>query len=408
MSRRQTRADLLLVNATVVTMRNGTYSTLEDHCVAIRGQQIAWVLPTGELADAPEVLAERVLHAHGRVLTPGLIDCHTHLVFGGNRAAEFEERLRGVSYADIAARGGGIQATVRATRDASENDLADAAAERLKDWLDDGVTTVEIKSGYGLDRATEEKLLRAIRRLDERSPVSIVKTFLGAHALPTEYADRPDEYIALVVAMLKDFAAAGMIDQVDGYLESIAFDAAQIRAVFNAARDAGLPVKLHADQLSDSGGAALAAEYGALSADHIEYTTEAGVKAMAAAGTTAVLLPVAFYALRETQAPPIEALREHGVPMAVATDANPGTGPTSSLRLAMNMACVLFGLTPEEALAGTTVHAARALGLDDRGVIEPGLRADLCLWNIETPAELCYWTGNRPLAHLICGGTLLQ
>ncbi len=331
---------------------------------------------------------------HGAWITPGLIDCHTHLVFAGNRAEEFELRLNGASYEDIARAGGGIVSTVTKTRATSEDELFAQSLPRARALLHDGVTTLEIKSGYGLDLDSEAKMLRVARRVGAELGVTVRTTFLGAHAIPSEFAGRQSDYVDEVcVRMLPAIAQAGLADAVDAFCENIAFTPSETRRVFEEAHALGLPVKLHADQLSDLGGAALAAEFGALSADHLEYTSEDGVRAMAAAGSIAVMLPAAFYTLRETRLPPIDQFRAHGVPMAVASDLNPGTSPLLSLRHAMNMACTLFRMTPEEALRGATVNAARALGLNDRGTLEAGKRADFVIWDIGHPAELSYWIG---------------
>lgn len=391
--------DLLLTDAKLATMRGGRYAAIERGAIGIDTGRIVWVGAAAALPGPAASLARACESLEGRWVTPGLVDCHTHLVYDGNRAHEFEQRLAGATYEDIARAGGGILGTVRATRDASETRLAQEAAGRLRRLMDEGVTTVEIKSGYGLDTATEIKMLRVARRLGETTGADVRTTFLGAHALPPEYAGRLDDYIDLVCdEMLPAVAATGLADAVDAFCERIAFSPRQTARVFDRARALGLPVKLHADQLSDSGGAALAAGYGALSADHLEYTAEAGVAAMAAAGTVAVLLPGAYYFLRETRPPPVPALRAHGVPMAVATDCNPGSSPLTSILLALNMACTLFRLTPEEALAGATVHAARALGLAaTRGTLEPGKVADLVAWSIDAPAELAYAMGANPL-----------
>ncbi len=366
---------------------------------------IAWMGSLSELPDGHRTAS--VLDLEGRLVTPALIDCHTHLVHGGNRAKEFEMRLNGASYEDIARAGGGIVSTVAATRAATEDDLVDSALPRLDTLLAEGVATVEIKSGYGLDTETELRMLRAARRLAELRPVAVQTSFLGAHAVPPEFSGRNDAYIDdECIPALRVAQAEGLVDAVDAFCEGIAFSPVEVARVFDVARELNLPVKIHAEQLSDLGGAAMAAAYGALSADHLEYLGEAGVVALAKAGTTAVILPGAFYTLRETQVPPIDLLRENGVPMAVATDANPGSSPLTSLLLTMNMASTLFRLTPEEALAGTTRNAARALGLSDRGVIAPGLRADLAVWDVEEPAELVYRMGYNPLFTRIVGGEL--
>jgi imidazolonepropionase len=395
-----TAPDALLTNATLATMVPGApYGLVADGAVAIRDGRIAWA---GPAADCPI----RDLPAQdlgGRLVTPGLIDCHTHIVHGGNRAREFELRLEGASYEEIARAGGGIVSTVRATRAASDDALLAGALAHADTLIAEGATVIEVKSGYGLDRDTELRMLRTARRIAEVRPVRIRTSFLGAHAVPQGID--ADTYIDTVcIPTLRAAAAEGLVDAVDGFCEGIAFSPAQIARVFDTARALGLAVKLHAEQLSNLGGAALAASYGALSADHLEYLDAAGVAAMAAAGTVAVILPGAFYTLRETQAPPIALLREAGVPMAVATDCNPGSSPMSSLLLAMNMACTLFRLTPEEALTGATRNAARALGLDDCGTIEPGMRADLAVWNVEHPAELAYRIGFNPLHSRIFGG----
>lgn len=389
-------AAITLRGARVATMAAGCADVIEDAAVAVRDGLIVWVGPDAAL-PAEHAAAEAVA-LEGRLLTPALVDCHTHLIFGGDRAREFEMRLEGASYEEIARAGGGIVSTVRATRAASENALVAAALPRLDALLAEGVATVEVKSGYGLDVETELRMLRAARRLARLRPVRIVTTFLGAHATPPEYAGRADAYVdEVAIPALRAAHAEGLADAVDAFCEGIAFSPAQVARVFDAAQALGLPVKLHAEQLSNLGGAALAARYGALSADHVEHLDAAGVAAMAAAGTVAVLLPGAFYALRETQPPPVEALRAAGVPMAVATDCNPGTSPMTSLLLAMNMACTFFRLTPAEALAGATAHAARALGLADCGVVAPGMRADLAEWDVAHPAELAYRIGFNPL-----------
>lgn len=366
---------------------------------------IAWV---GAHTDLPAIYADApTTDLEGRLVTPGLIDCHTHLVFGGHRAVEFEMRLNGASYEEVARAGGGIISTVTATRDASEDALVAGALPRLDALIAEGVTTVEIKSGYGLNMEVELRMLRAARRLAQIRSVTIKTTYLGAHAVPPEYAGRDDAYIDEVcIPTLQVAHAEGLVDAVDAFCEGIAFQPAQVARVFEVATELGLPVKIHAEQLSNLGGAEMAAGFEALSADHIEYLDEAGVKAMADAGSVAGILPGAFYTLRETQMPPIDLLRKHGVPMAVATDANPGSSPMTSLLLAMNMAATLFRMTPEEALAGVTRNAARALGLADRGRIAPGLRADLAVWDVSIPAELSYRIGFNPLHARIYGGRL--
>lgn len=399
--------NLLLTHARVAMLRQGTPSGdfLENGAIALKSGRIDWV---GPMAAIPEVCDNWPAHnVNGRLVTPGLIDPHTHVVFAGDRAAEFEMRLNGASYAELAQSGGGIVSTVQATREASEADLIEAALPRIDALIAEGVCTIEIKSGYGLNREAELTMLRAARAVAMRRPVNVVTTYLGAHAIPPEYVSRRDEYIDdVVIPTLHDAHAEGLVDAVDGFCESIAFDTNQIARVFDAAQKLGLPVKLHAEQLSNLGGARLAASYDALSADHLEYLDETGVAAMAHAGTVAVMLPGAFYTLRETQCPPIETLRKYGVEMALATDCNPGSSPLTSLLLAMNMGCTLFRMTPAETLAGVTRNAARALGLNDRGVIAPGLRADLAIWDVATPAALSYRMGFNPLHKRIFGGCL--
>jgi imidazolonepropionase len=397
--------DLLLLDAHVATMRAGgvPYGAIPDGAVGIKGGTIVWV---GRASDVPrDVKAYRTLQCDGRWLTPGLIDCHTHLVYAGNRAGEFEQRQDGVTYADISRQGGGINATVRATRAATAADLAQQSRPRLDALAAEGVTTIEIKSGYGQETATELKQLDVARAIGRQLGVDVRTTLLAAHALPPEFMGRGDDYIDYVCReMIPAVVQAGIADAVDAYCETIAFTPEQTQRVFAAARVHRLPVKLHADQLSDTGGAALAAAAGALSADHLEFSNAQGVAAMARAGTVAVLLPGAFYVLRETQLPPIAVLREKRVAMAVATDCNPGTSPTTSLLLMLNMACTLFRMTPQEALAGATVHAARALGLDDRGTLHAGQRADIVAWDIAEPAELAYRIGANPCAGVIRAG----
>lgn len=397
--------DAIWVNANIATMTdNGQpYGTIENAVLAVKDGHIAFVGPRAEL-PAFDALATPLYDVAGQWLLPGFIDCHTHLVYAGDRANEFELRLNGASYQQIAAAGGGIKATVAATRAASHEQLFVLAKARLNTLLSQGVTTVEIKSGYGLDLASEQKILEVAAELSQHHPVSVQKTFLGAHALPPEYADNADGYIDAVCDMLPRLAALHLVDAVDVFCEGIGFSVAQSRKVFNAATALGLPVKAHAEQLSNLGGSALVAEFGGLSADHIEFLDEAGVAAMAKAGTVAVLLPGAFYFLREHQLPPIALLRQYKVPMAVATDLNPGTSPLCSLPLMLNMACTLFRLTPEEALLGVSRHAAKALGLRDRGTLAVGQRADFACYAISRPAELCYQFGVSSLKQLIING----
>lgn len=394
---------MLLRNAVVATMAGDQpYGLIKNAAIKVKQGLIAWV---GAESDLPAQLDGPSEDLDGRLVTPGLIDCHTHIVFGGNRAAEFEMRLNGASYEEVARAGGGIVSTVTATRDTSEAALLADALTRVDAMLAEGVSLIEVKSGYGLDHDTELKMLRVARAIGDARPVRVRTTFLGAHAVPPEYTGRADDYIDHVCLPALDAAhAEGLVDAVDGFCEGIAFDTDQIARVFDKARSLGLPVKLHAEQLSNIGGTRLAAEHRALSADHVEYATEADAKALAAAGSTAVLLPGAFYTLHETQMPPVDAFRAHGVPIALATDCNPGSSPLSSLLLTMNMGCTLFRLTPEEALAGVTRHAANALGLDDTGVISPGRRADLAIWNVSNPAELAYRIGFNPLERRIFGG----
>ena len=379
-------------NCHAASMANGTYSIIEDAAIVTEGVHIVWIGPRAEMPDQGDI---KTVDLNGAWVTPGLIDCHTHTVFGGNRSGEFEQRLQGVSYAEIAAAGGGIASTVRATRAASEEELFSSANRRLQQLLKDGVTTVEIKSGYGLDLASERKMLRVARQLGEQLPVTVRTTCLAAHALPPEYKDRADDYIAHICSdMLPALAAENLVDAVDAFCEYLAFSTEQVEQVFIIAGQLGLPVKLHAEQLSSLHGSSLAARYQALSADHLEFMTEEDAIAMASSGTVAVLLPGAFYFLRETQLPPMDALRKHGVKIAIATDLNPGTSPGLSLRLMLNMACTLFRMTPEEALAGATIHAAKALGMaDTHGSLEAGKVADFVAWNIERPADLAYWLG---------------
>lgn len=400
------RWDVLLTGARLATFAGDTpFGLIDDGALAIAGDRIAWVGRRAELASSGFPPAVETIDLGGALVTPGLIDCHTHLVFGGQRAREFDMRLHGASYETIARAGGGIVSTVTATRAASENELLASASMRARALLADGVTTLEIKSGYGLALDDERKMLRVARRLGEELGVTVRTSFLGLHTVPPEFRERRAAYVTEVCdRWLPALAEEGLIDAVDAFCERIAFTAEETRRLFERATALNLPVKLHAEQLSDQGGAALVAEFGGLSADHLEHLDDAGIEAMAGAGTVAVLLPGAFYALRETTLPPVDGLRAAGVPLAVATDCNPGTSPLLSLRLAANMACTLFRLTPDEALRGITVHAARALGLDDRGTLAAGQRADLAVWRVQEPAELCYWIGGDLLGQRWVGG----
>ena len=400
--------DALWVNARLATMApdaRAPYGAIDPGAIAVTGERIAWVGPMDALPEGvPPDLSRH--DAGGNWITPGLIDCHTHLVYAGSRAAEFEQRLEGVSYEEIARRGGGILSTVQATRAASEDRLAELALDRIGSLLSEGVTTIEIKSGYGLDVGTELRQLRAARRVGRDAPVEVVTTFLGAHLVPPEFGGRTDAYVDFLCAeSLPAAAEAGLADAVDAFCERIAFSPAQTERIFEAAAALGLPVKLHAEQLSDQGGAALAARFGALSADHLEHVSEASVAAMAEAGTVAVLLPGAFYFLRETKLPPLERFRAHGVPVALSTDSNPGSSPVGSLLLMLSMGCTFFRMTPEEALAGVTRNAAAALGLGDvTGTLETGKRADFVLWDIADPAELAYRIGVNPCLEVVRSG----
>jgi len=394
--------DLLLENCRAATMRSGApYGAVEDAAIGITGQKIAFVGPRKDAGGA-----RQRIDLKNRWVTPGLIDCHTHLVYGGDRANEFEMRLKGATYEEIARAGGGIVSTVKATRAASEAELVASAAKRLKPLLAEGVTLIEIKSGYGLDLETEGRQLRAARTLAKQQRVGVRATCLAAHALPPEFKDRSDDYIALVCdRIIPVLHQEGLIDAVDVFCEKIAFSPEQTRRVFDTAKKLGIPVKLHAEQLSDLNGAALAAEYGALSAEHLEWANEAGIAAMAKSGTVAVLLPGAFYALRETKLPPIDGFRKAGVPMAIATDSNPGSSPALSLLLMLSMACTFFRFTPEEALRGVTTNAAKALGIGKtHGTLDSGKQADLVVWDVERPAELSYWVGGNPSAAIMQAG----
>jgi imidazolonepropionase len=390
--------DAVWLNVNLATMEGAEpYGAIRDGAVAVKDGRISWVGPRSAWKDK----TAREHDARGAWLTPGLVDCHTHLVYAGDRAAEFELRLQGASYEEIARAGGGIVSTVAQTRAASEDELVRTAQARLRQWFTEGVAVVEVKSGYGLNEDTELKMLRAARRLEG---VTVKTTFLGAHALPAEFKGRPDDYIDFVC----DVMPLAKADAVDAFCEGIGFSVSQVEKVFKRAKEQNIPVKLHADQLSDLGGAALAAKYGALSADHLEYSNEAGVQAMAKAGTVAVLLPGAFYFLREKQLPPVEALRRHGVPIALATDNNPGSSPLTSLLLTMNMACTLFRLTPEEAFAGITRNGAKALGMQaTHGTLETGKQADFALWEIQSPAALAYAMGANPNVGAVRRGELL-
>ena len=394
---------LLLTNCHVASMTEGSgYGALHDGAILVDQGKICWL---GKRSDAPRADA-RHIDLGGRWVTPGLIDFHTHLVFGGTRAGEFEQRLNGSTYEQIARAGGGIMSTVAATRAATEEELVEGAIPRLRSLAATGVTTIEIKSGYGLDLQSELKMLRAARELESRVPMTVVTTFLGLHAVPPEFADRPDDYVDVVIkAALPVIAMEGLASAVDAYLETIAFSEEQVERYFAAAAALGLKPKLHADQLASGNGAHLASRAKALSADHLEYLDEAGAKAMASAGVAAVLLPGAFLTLRETKVPPVDLLRRAGVDMAVATDCNPGTSPMTSMLLAMNLGCTLFGLTPLEALKGATINAAKALDRDEEiGSIEPDKAADLAVWDIAGPAELSYWLGHSPLYTRFKGG----
>ena len=397
--------DRLWKNARLATMTGQGLGLVDKGLIAARGGDIVYAGPE---AEAPAFTAPEVVDCDGRWITPGLVDCHTHIVHGGNRAHEFELRLAGATYEELARAGGGIVSTMKATRAASEDELLAQALPRVDALIAEGVTTLEVKSGYGLERVAEMKSLKAARRLGEVRPLSVTTTFLGAHALPPEAAGDKDAYIDLVCRdMLPAVAAAGLADSVDAFCEAIGFTPEQVARVFETAKGLGLPVKLHAEQLSNLHGAALAARFGAQSADHLEYIDEAGAAALAASGTVAVLLPSAFYFVRETHKPPVELLRRHGVPIAIASDSNPGSSPLTSLLLAMNMAATLFRLTVDECLAGVTREAARALGRLDRiGTLEAGKSCDLAIWNVERPAELVYRMGFNPLHQRVWRGTI--
>jgi imidazolonepropionase len=405
-----TQHDTLWINGTLsIITEQGVSETLETGAIACKDGLISLISPMDKLGDTHSNLATKVIDLKGKCLTPGLIDCHSHLVFGGNRAEEFNLRLQGQSYEQIAKQGGGIMSTVNHTRAATEQQLEHDARSRLALLVSDGVTSIEIKSGYGLTFKDEEKMLRVARRLGDTSPVTVTTTFLGAHALPPEYTNNRSGYLDLVCKeMLPKLHAQGLIDSVDAFCESIAFSVDEVEQVFQAATDLGLPVKLHAEQLSNSGGAELAAKYHALSADHLEYLDETGVQAMAASGSVAVLLPGAFYMLRETQKPPVQLLRDYQVPIALATDINPGSSPVLSARLMMVLGCQEFGLTPEEALRGMTINAAKALGKSDSvGSLQIGKAADLAIWDVQQPFELAYWLGGNKAESVIKAGSCI-
>ena len=410
-------------HAKLATMTTGSaWGWVEDGALLTEGDRIVWAGPDSDVPReagahvAAHVAAHLATHVathvapqaehdlHGALVTPGLIDAHTHLVYGGDRAAEFEQRLQGASYEDIARAGGGIRATVAATRAASDDALFRSAAARARTLMQEGVTTLEIKSGYGLSATHEARCLAVARRIGAEMPISVRTTSLAAHALPPEYNGRADDYITAACSWLAEQHAAGLVDAVDAFCDTIGFTPAQTERIFQAAQQLGLPVKLHAEQLSDQGGAALAARYGALSCDHLEHLSAAGIHAMRGAGTVAMLLPGAYYFLRETKLPPVQALRDAGVPIAIATDHNPGSSPGLSLLLMLNMACTLFRLTPEEAWRGVTVHAAQALGLPDRGTLAAGQRADFVVWDAEHPREMAYRFGHNPCRRVVCGG----
>ena len=391
-------------NARLATMEGDSWGLVEDGALLVQGDRLAWV---GALAHLPAATLARVTREHdlgGALVTPGLIDCHTHLVYGGQRAREFELRLQGASYEDIARAGGGIRSTVSATRAASDADLLASAGKRARALMAEGVTTLEIKSGYGLSLQQEQRCLALARQVGRELPLSVCTTYLGAHALPPEFDGRPDDYISAVCDWLPQLHALGLVDAVDAFCENIGFSPAQTRRVFEAARSLGLPVKLHAEQLSDQGGAALAAEFGALSCDHLEHLSPHGIAAMRASGSVAVLLPGAYYFLRETRLPPIAGLRAQGVPIALASDHNPGSSPGLSLLLMLSMACTFFRMTPLEAVQGVTLHAAQALGLRDRGRLAAGQRADFAVWDLAHPHELAYWFGHNPCQRVVVGG----
>jgi imidazolonepropionase len=401
--------DQVWIGANIATMAGtAPYGSIENAALAIKGERIAWIGAAAEGRGLAQAQGLEIHEAEGLWITPGLIDCHTHLVYGGNRVEEFEQRLCGVSYEDIARAGGGIQSTVRATRASSRDSLYESALSRLKFLMAEGVTTIEIKSGYGLELTAERRLLEVARDLGERMPITVKTTFLGLHSLPPEFAAERRRFVAEVSGpWLESLAAANLVDAVDSFCENIAFSVPETEQFLRAAKRLGIAAHVHAGQLSDMGAAQLAAKYSALSADHLEYLSAEGARAMASAGTVAVLLPTAYFTLRQTTPPPVAALRDAGVPIAVATDSNPGTSPCTSILLALSMACTLFGLTPEEALAGATRNAAQALGVrDEVGTIEIGKRADLAFWRVERPAQLCYGLGGNPCAAVMYRGKI--
>ena len=397
---------MLLKNATIATMTNqDSYGLIEHGALFIRDGKISWVGKGSEIPS--ELISSESKDLEGRLVTPGLVDCHTHILYGGNRSVEFEMRLNGANYKDIARAGGGINSTVSDTRLSSIEDLVKDSLPRVDQLISEGVTLIEVKSGYGLDRETELKMLKAARQIQSQRPIRVVTTFLGAHAVPPEYKDDPDAYIDnICIPTLNNANNQGLVDAVDAFCENIAFNVDQVERVFQSAKKMGLPVKIHSEQLSHMGGTKLAADYRALSADHIEYANAQDVKALSQADTVAVLLPGAFYTLRETQLPPLSNLRNEKVPIAIATDCNPGSSPLTSVLLTMNMACTLFQMTPQETLAGVTKNAAKALGEKDSGAIKIGNRADLCIWDIKHPAELYYRIGFNPLHQRIFGGAV--
>jgi len=408
MTNAQASWDTLFVHADIATMARGRYNTIKDGAIGVAGGKIQWIGPYGGLRLPSHPIAAEIVDCTGKWILPGFVDCHTHLIWAGSRSDEFEMRLSGASYQDIAEQGGGIAATVAAVRGASEDGLFSIASRRVSHFLRRGTTCVEIKSGYGLDLENELKMLAVAQRLDHSFPLHVFPTFLGAHALPPEYKGRADDYVDLIInTMLPGVKRQGIACAVDVFCESIAFSVNQTKQLFTAATDIGLPVKLHAEQLSDSGGAALAAQFNALSCDHLEHLSLDGAKAMAHAGVTAVLLPGAFYMLKETRKPPVEDLIRLGVPVALATDLNPGTSPVHDMTAVMNMGCVLFGLTCEQALAGATINGAKALGLDKRkGSLETGKDADFVVWDIDAPADLSYQVGITPVNKVVIAGKI--